>query len=253
MPKSRPRSRRTKLPDLQATAFLPKADRMERRLREQHELGRAAVEAEKKDGRMTTDAYAAERDLSPHSLRKLKSFARGYYVGDDTCTEGRSSLDELCRLRRKGSGLGLHWGHVIFLLGVEQPAERLRWARLAADGNWSPQRLSAELRKGQPPGSGRPLKPPTNPVEGLAQALREGTRWLARCESVVMTCETARAKCRDAATRKAASELLRLWRSAQTGLAEHSRRLDDVLNVVKPTKKTAAAADQTQNKPVRPQ
>jgi len=56
MPKSRPRSRRAKHPDLQVTAFLPKADRMVRRLREQHELGRAAVEAEEKDGRISTDA-----------------------------------------------------------------------------------------------------------------------------------------------------------------------------------------------------
>ena len=102
---------------IRAGARLSKPDRMEQRLREQYEAGRAAVAAEIAKG-TKTDQYAKEHNLNPHSLRKLKAFARAYYVSGDTQTKGRTSLEELCRHRRKNpsrpsSRLVLHWGHVV--------------------------------------------------------------------------------------------------------------------------------------------
>ena len=65
-------------------------------------IGRAAIEAEESKGKSTT-TYAAEIGVNSHTLRKLKAFARLYYAEGDTQTRGRSSLDELCSLRRKDS------------------------------------------------------------------------------------------------------------------------------------------------------
>ena len=211
---------------ISASAFLSKADRMTRRLREQHALGHAAIEAEETK---PTATYATEFGLSSHSLRKLKSFARLYYAAGDKQTRGRSSLEELCRLRRKHSKLGLHWGHLLALLGIEKASDRLAWARSAANNDWSPQRLRAELRQGQPPGDGRPLKKPATPVEGLAQVLREGTRWLDRCELAVATCEAAPKQCRDAAMRKMAEDARIHWQTVRSKLAQHTKRLQAVL------------------------
>ena len=95
-----------------AGAFLPKSARMERRFREQYELGRAAIAAEIFKG-TKTDLCAAEQGHNLHSLRKLKTFARACYTSGDTQTKGRTSLEKLCRLRRKAPSspdirLGLH-------------------------------------------------------------------------------------------------------------------------------------------------
>ncbi len=189
-----------------ASAFMPKADRMVQRLCEQHAVGSAAIAAEKTDGKSTA-AYAAEVGVNQHTLRKLKAFARLYYARGEKRARGQSSLDTLCCFRRKDSRLGLHWGHLLVLLGVSKASDRFRWAKHAADNNWSPQRLRAELRKGKPVGHGRPLKRHESPLDGIAQVLAEGTRWIARCELVVSTCEKSPKECRDAATRKVAGAL----------------------------------------------
>lgn len=218
---------------IKVSALLPKSARMERRLREQHALGRVAVEAEETDAKSTATC-AVEFGLSSHSLRKLKSFARLYYAEDEHQTRGRSSLEELCRLRRKDSMLGLHWGHLLVLLSIGKAADRLAWAKRAADNNWSPQRLRDELRNGESAGSGRPLTKPATPVSGLAQVLREGTRWLARCELAVATCEAAPVKCRDAATRKMADDVRAHWQTVRRELAQHTKRLQAVLITSQP-------------------
>lgn len=214
---------------ISASAFLSKSDRMARRLREQHVVGRAAIEAGK-----STATYAAEIGANPHTLRKLKAFARLYYADGDKVTRGRSSLNELCSLRRKDSKLGLHWGYVLVLLGIGKAADRLTWAKRAADNNWSPQRLRDELRNGRTAGSGRPLTKPATPVSGLAQVLREGTRWMARCELAVATCEAAPNQSRDAATRKMAEDVRAHWQTVRSKLAQHTKRLQAVLATSQP-------------------
>ncbi len=217
-----------------ASAFMSKADRMERRLREQYVVGRAAIEAEASEDKSTA-TYAAEIDVNPHTLRKLKAFARLYYAKGDPQTHGRSSLDELCSLRRKDSQLGLHWGYVLVLIGIDKAADRFAWAQRAAQNDWSPQRLRAELRRGESAGTGRPLTKPTTPVSGLAQVLREGTRWLDRCELAVATCETAPTQCRDAATRKMAEDVRAHWQTTRSKLAQHTKRLQAVVTDSTPT------------------
>lgn len=216
---------------ISASAFLSKADRMTRRLREQHALGHAAIEAEETK---PTATYAAEFGLSSHSLRKLKSFARLYYAAGDKQTRGRSSLEELCRLRRKHSKLGLHWGHLLVLLSIGKAADRLAWAKRAADNNWSPQRLRDELRNGESAGSGRPLTKPATPVSGLAQVLREGARWIDRCELAVATYEAAPKRSRDAATRKMAEHVRAHWQTVRSKLAQHTKRLQALVTNSQP-------------------
>ncbi len=215
-----------------ASAFMSKADRMARRLQEQHLVGCAAIEAESKG--TSTATYAAEIGVNSHTLRKLKAFARLYYADGDTRARGRSSLEELCRLRRKDSMLGLHWGHLLVLLSIGTAADRLAWAKRAADNNWSPQRLRDELRNGGTAGSGRPLTKPATPVSGLAQVLREGTRWMARCELAVATCEAAPKQCRNAATRKMAEDVQRHWQTVRSKLAQHTKKLQAVLTSSQP-------------------
>ena len=210
---------------ISASAFMSKSDRMTRRLREQHVVGRAAIEAG-----TSTATYAAEIGVNSHTLRKLKAFARLYYADGDTRTHGRSSLNALCDLRRKDSNLGLHWGYVLVLLGIGKAADRLAWAKRAADNNWSPQRLRDELRNGESAGSGRPLTKPATPVSGLAQVLKEGTRWLARCELAVATCEAAPGRCQDAASRKMAVDVRKHWQTVRRKLAKHAVRLQAVVN-----------------------
>lgn len=222
----------TEAQTISASAFMSKADRMARRLQEQHLVGCAAIEAESKG--TSTATYAAEIGVNSHTLRKLKAFARLYYADGDTRTRGRSSLNELCSLRRRDSKLGLHWGHLLVLLSIGKAADRLAWAKRAGDNNWSPQRLRDELRNGGPAGSGRPLTKPATPVTGLAQVLAEGTRWLARCELAVATCEAAPKQCRDTATRKMAEDVRAHWQTVRIKLAQHSKRLQAVLSASQP-------------------
>lgn len=214
---------------ISASAFLSKSDRMARRLREQHVVGHAAIEAG-----TSTATYAAEIGVNSHTLRKLKAFARLYYADGDTRTHGRSSLNALCDLRRKDSNLGLHWGHLLVLLGISKAADRLTWAKRAADNNWSPQRLRDELRNGGTAGSGRPLTKPATPVSGLAQVLREGKRWMDRCELAVAICEAAPKQSRDAATRKIAEDVRAHWQTVRSKLVQHTKRLQAVLATSQP-------------------
>lgn len=217
-----------------ASAFLSKSDRMVQRLYGQHEVGRAAVAAEK-DDQKSTGTFAAEKGLSSHTVRKLKSFARCYYADGDKQTRGRSCLGTLCRLRRKGSKLGLHFGHLVILLGISKASDRLAWAQKTADNDWSPQQLRDEYRKGKPAGSGPPLRVPATPLDGLAQVLREGTRWMARCELAVATCEAAPKQCRDAEMRKMAEDVRIHWQTMRSKLAHQTKRLQAVATSSTPT------------------
>ena len=71
-------------------------------------------------------------------------------------------------------------------------------------------------------------------MSGLAQVLREGTRWLARCELAVATCEAAPKQSRDAATRKMAEDVRDLWQTVRSKLAQHTKRLQAVLATSQP-------------------
>lgn len=87
--------------------------------------------------------------------------------------------------------------------------------------------------------SGRPLSKPVTPAEGLAQVLREGTRWLARCELAVATCEAAPSKYQNAASQKIATDVRELWNVIRRTLPKHAKRLQEVVINSQPTSSKA--------------
>ena len=73
-------------------------------------------------GRQFPKDFAAEHGISVNTLRWEKRFAARYT---------KRQVEALCGLRRP-NGLPLHWGHVMYLLGVDDLTQRKELERQAA-------------------------------------------------------------------------------------------------------------------------
>lgn len=157
-------------------ATTAKADRMVSRLRANYKLGEQA----NRDSRSTKD-FAAENGLNEHTLRRFKAFATAY---------SRQQLKELCALRRP-NGLPLQFGHVMYLLILDDPAERMKLALRAARLGWTAPELNAAIpeKYRAAKGHGRSLKQPSTAEAGLQQLADEAGRWSRRTELVVAEVE----------------------------------------------------------------
>jgi hypothetical protein len=87
-------------------------------------------------------AFEGEHGFSLSTLSKDREFARKYSQGE---------FDQLTCLRRRSSGLPLHWGHVQLLLTCpweddDDKEERAGLQANAAAEDWSPGRLYQEIK-----------------------------------------------------------------------------------------------------------
>lgn len=157
-----------------------RALRMERQLRKQHALGRAAIEARESKTETSTKQFAESNDLSEHMVRKLKTFARAY---------SDEELDQLCALRRP-NGLPLHWGYVNYLLAAESRGgkkARRKFEKLAAANGWTAPQMYAAIRRehGYQQGHGRSMLLPTDLETAVRQVADEGRAWCRRLKMLV--------------------------------------------------------------------
>ncbi len=120
--------------------------------------------------------FAAEHRVSLNALRWEKRFASRY-------TERQ--VKSLCRLRRP-NGLPLHWGHVMYLLSVDDKAQRRELELRAAEHGWTAPELNDaipdEFRHMTQPGHGRPLRTPRSPASGLRQLRSEADLLVRRAQ-----------------------------------------------------------------------
>lgn len=149
-----------------------RAERMVGKIRTLYELGIRA----NTDDRPTRD-WAEREQLTEHTMRRARKFAREFTA---------EQLDRLCGLRRP-NGLPLQWNHVVYLLTVENPAERLQWAEKAAKLGWTAPVLHGHIKasRGARVGHGRTIQLPRTLEEGLEQLARDADLWIKRSEVVI--------------------------------------------------------------------
>lgn len=155
-----------------------KAEAMIAKIWDHYRRGTEANEAQR-EGRQFPKDFATEHGVSVNTLRWEKRFATRYT---------KRQVESLCRLRRP-NGLPLHWGHVMYLLGVDDKAQRKELERQAAEHGWTAPELNdaipAEFRHRTEPGHGRPLKKPRSPSAGLRQLRSEADVLVRRAQHVL--------------------------------------------------------------------
>jgi hypothetical protein len=150
------------------------ADRMIKRLKAIHELG--------------------ERSYEKSRTGSLVEFARSERVGIELVYKARRfyktypkpELERLCSLRRNGSGLPLHWSHLIYLIFADRRRRRSLEKKVVAN-DLTASELLAEIKRRQGarsrPGSGKPLKKYDH--EQLLAVLSDaGRRWIRRAKQL---------------------------------------------------------------------
>jgi len=152
-------------------------------LREHYKLGQEALKYRQGGGSLAD--FAAEHGLIERTARMRLAFARQYTKAD---------LARLCKLRRARSSKPLLSGHVTYLLTIEAAVKaskkrvqltRRDFEQLAADGDWSPAQLHAEIRKEFGGGKkihGRTYKSEKLPV-AVNKAIELASNWQKRSEA----------------------------------------------------------------------
>lgn len=93
--------------------------------------------------------------LNEFTFRKERQFAKTY---------SEDEFQHLCALRRGGAtdAKPLHWGHVVYLLTIEDKGKRRQFEKQAAERNWTAPQLLQAIRQEFPETKnkgGRRLKP----------------------------------------------------------------------------------------------
>jgi hypothetical protein len=196
-PTQKKKELKAKLPAVRPSRTI-KAQRMVEKLREQHSLGRAALQAQRK-GASTAD-FAVGYGYSEHTMRKLKAFASNYEPAD---------LETLCRGRRPNH-LPLHWGYIPVFLAIKSKHGHVKWKQFqqeAIDKGWTVPELRRQVRdRLGVEGHGRAANLPKRPVDGLRSIVETLTLLERTCCTVI---EQARIK-RDMATHAKCRRLQRV-------------------------------------------
>ena len=109
-----------------------KAARMVQRLRDIHALGKAY-----RKSNLTAAKFAALHATSDELVYKAKRFATTY---------DRADLKRLCGLRRRGSDLPVHWGHVLSLIFLPSDAKRRQYEHKIVANDWTAPQLRAAIK-----------------------------------------------------------------------------------------------------------
>lgn len=151
------------------------ADRMIDRLKAIHELGKRSYE-KSRTGSLVE--FARKEGVDIELVYKARRFCKTY---------PKPELERLCRLRRNGSGLPLHWSHVIYLIFADDKRRRSLEKKVVAN-NLTASELLAEIKRHQGarsrPGSGKPLKEYKDHKQLLAVLSDAGRRWIRRAKQL---------------------------------------------------------------------
>ncbi len=121
--------------------------------------------------------FALKEGVEIELVYKARRFCKTY---------PKPELERLCSLRRNGSGLPLHWSHVIYLIFADDRRRRSLEKKVVAD-DMTASELLAEIKRRQGarsrPGSGKPLKQYDH--EQLLAVLSDaGRRWIRRAKGL---------------------------------------------------------------------
>ncbi len=111
-------------------------------------------------------------------MRRLAELLYGKLDENRGEKSGNKTWQLLRRLRLKGSGLPLSWGHCVALTSVRTCERLLEVAQQAAKSGWSATEVCRYLRLdsgglSRRPGSGSPVRKPKNLQEGLQSLLAD--------------------------------------------------------------------------------
>lgn len=97
-----------------------------------------------------------------------------------------AELDDLIRLEHRTTKFRLHWGHVRYLLTVEDRQDRSNWSRQAVQNGWDPDALHAAIKKRyrRRGGHGRSHAVPEGLASQLGQFLKYSQTWRDKHEQV---------------------------------------------------------------------
>ena len=168
MARTKPRNLGQKAPVVES-----KATRMADRLRQHHRLGQESNASD-----LSAKDFADAHGVGEHLMRKFRRFAHEYTPRD---------LEALCNALRP-NGLPLQWGHVNYLLGIDDKPRREAMQRRAVENGWTAPQLARAINKTRrtKSGHGRPMMPPATPEAGLEQLMAEAEMWIRRCEVVMV-------------------------------------------------------------------
>jgi len=196
-----------------------KAQRMVANARAHYDRGRRANAP---DCELSTVEFAAANGVNMYTMRKDRRFAR-LYTEDE--------VGALLELRRP-NGLPLHWGHVGYLLQVQDANKRRQFEQRAAREGWSAQQLRVAIQGkfgGRGSGHGSRIKRPTNAEAGLLQLVEESEGMRGRCRVVMeKVAETGKVSARLSkqaeSTAGELSQLEKVIRKARKELDEVAKR-----------------------------
>jgi hypothetical protein len=145
------------------------------RLKTIHELGERSYE-KSRTGSLVE--FALKEGVDIELVYKARRFYKTY---------PKPELERLCSLRRNGSGLPLHWSHVIYLIFADGRRRRSLAMKVAAE-DLTASELLAEIKRRQGPrsrpGSGKPLKKYKERKQFLAVLSDAGRRWIRRAKQL---------------------------------------------------------------------
>lgn len=105
------------------------------------------------------------------TLRKAASFAETYDQGE---------LDELISMYHKETNFQLHWGHVSFLLTLQNKEQRVKYAMEAVEKMWDPPALHEAIKRrtNRESGHGRGHELPANVPAQVRQIKKLTDQWV---------------------------------------------------------------------------
>ncbi len=160
--------------------------KIEQTLRKNWELGKSIDEFCKSEAGNTIRAFAGQNDMPERTVRTLRKFFEFY---------PKPELGKLLEVRRKASGFPLTSGHVAFLLtikskvpgyGTTAEQARRKFAKEAAEKNYSPAQLNAAIKRACGRSSNNKGKPldVSNLAAAMHQVTKEALVWMKRCRAI---------------------------------------------------------------------
>jgi hypothetical protein len=160
--------------------------KIEQTLKKNWELGKSIDEFCKSGVGNTISAFADQNDMPERTVRTLRKFFESY---------PKLELDKFLEVRRKASGFPLTSGHVAFLLTIKSDVPgygrtpeqaRQKFAKEAAEKNYSPAQLNAAIKRACGRSSNNKGKPldVSNLDAAMHQVTMEALAWTKRCRAI---------------------------------------------------------------------
>ncbi len=165
-------------------------EQVENNLRFYHRLGKRCLEIRENPNKYLTDEQRAAKTSPFELLERVVSTARETFrkCADFAATYDTEDLQRILKYRNDADPkFRLHWGHVQYLLSVDNKPQRVKLEEEAAQQMWSPDVLHKMIMEklGGPRGKGgRPIGIPKSITAQVHQMTSMTSLWLRRQKEV---------------------------------------------------------------------